>query len=142
MPATVFKKEAEFISALIWRFIVTGLLAGALGMLFSNGNVGASALFGVLVGAGISLLTLVGLQDRHVLRFDVHRSKHGWLRTMMLKPAPFGFKLPLTALAVAALFLLTWVSGSSKYALGLVYLAVLIGVGLTLGHALRRRFKK
>lgn len=142
MPATVFKKEAEFISALIWRFIVTGLLAGALGMLFSNGNVGASALFGVLVGAGISLLTLVGLQDRHVLRFDVHRSKHGWLRTMMLKPAPFGFKLPLTALAVAALFLLTWVSGPSKYALGLVYLAVLIGVGLTLGHALRRRFKK
>lgn len=142
MPATVFKTEAEFISALIWRFIVTGLLAGALGMLFSNGNVGASALFGVLVGAGISLLTLVGLQDRHVLRFDVHRSKHGWLRTMMLKPAPFGFKLPLTALAVAALFLLTWVSGSSKYALGLVYLAVLIGVGLTLGHALRRRLKK
>ena len=107
-------------------------------MLFSNGNVGASALF----GAGISLLTLVGLQDRHVLRFDVHRSKHGWLRTMMLKPAPFGFKLPLTALAVAALFLLTWVSGPSKYALGLVYLAVLIGVGQTLGHALRRRLKK
>lgn len=107
-------------------------------MLFSNGNVWASALF----GAGISLVTLVGLQDRHVLRFDVHRSKHGWLRTMMLKPAPFGFKLPLTALAVAALFLLTWVSGPSKYALGLVYLAVLIGVGLTLGHALRRRFKK
>lgn len=142
MPATVFKTEAEFISALIWRFIVTGLLAGALGMLFSNGNVWASALFGVLVGAGISLLTLVGLQDRHVLRFDVHRSKHGWLRTMMLKPAPFGFKLPLTALAVAALFLLTWVSGPSKYALGLVYLAVLIGVGLTLGHAFRRRFKK
>lgn len=60
----------------------------------------------------------------------------------MLKPVPFGFKLPLTALAVAALFLLTWVSGSSKYALGLVYLAVLIGVGLTLGHALRRRLKK
>lgn len=142
MPATVFKTEAEIISALIWRFIVTGLLAGALGMLFSNGNVWASALFGVLVGAGISLLTLVGLQDRHVLRFDVHRSKHGWLRTMMLKPAPFGFKLPLTALAVAALFLLTWVSGPSKYALGLVYLAVLIGVGLTLGHALRRRLKK
>lgn len=142
MPATVFKTEAEFISALIWRLIVTGLLAGALGMLFSNGNVWASALFGVLVGAGISLLTLVGLQDRHVLRFDVHRSKHGWLRTMMLNPAPFGFKLPLTALAVAALFLLTWVSGPSKYALGLVYLAVLIGVGLTLGHALRRRFKK
>lgn len=138
MPATVFKTEAEFISALIWRLIVTGLLAGALGMLFSNGNVWASALF----GAGISLLTLVGLQDRHVLRFDVHRSKHGWLRTMMLKPAPFGFKLPLTALAVAALFLLTWVSGPSMYALGLVYLAVLIGVGLTLGHALRRRFKK
>lgn len=136
MPATVFKTEAEFISALIWRLIVTGLLAGALGMLCSNGNVGASALF----GAGISLLTLVGLQDRHVLRFDVHRSKHGWLRTMMLNPAPFGFKLPLTALA--ALFLLTWVSGSSKYALGLVYLAVLIGVGQTLGHALRRRFKK
>lgn len=142
MPATVFKTEAEFISALIWRLIVTGLLAGALGMLFSNGNVWASALFGVLVGAEISLLTLVGLQDRHVLRFDVHRSKHGWLRTMMLKPAPFGFKLPLTALAVAALFLLTWVSGPSKYALGLVYLAVLIGVGQTLGHALRRRFKK
>lgn len=142
MPATVFKTEAEFISALIWRLIVTGLLAGALGMLFSNGNVWASALFGVLVGAGISLLTLVGLQDRHVLRFDVHRSKHGWLRTMMLKPAPFGFKLPLTALAVAALFLLTWVSGPSMYALGLVYLAVLIGVGLTLGHALRRRLKK
>lgn len=134
MPATVFKTEAEFISALIWRLIVTGLLAGALGMLFSNGNVWASALF----GAGISLLTLVGLQDRHVLRFDVHRSKHGWLRTMMLKPAPFGFKLPLTALAVAALFLL----GPSMYALGLVYLAVLIGVGLTLGHALRRRLKK
>lgn len=133
MPATVFMTEAEFISALIWRLIVTGLLAGALGMLFSNGNVWASALF----GAGISLLTLVGLQDRHVLRFDVHRSKHGWLRTMMLKPAPFGFKLPLTAL-----FLLTWVSGPSKYALGLVYLAVLIGVGLTLGHALRRRLKK
>ena len=142
MPEAVFKTEAEFISALIWRFIVTGLLAGALGMLFSNGNVWASALFGALFGAGISLLTLVGLQDRHVLRFDVHRSKHGWLRTMMLKPAPFGFKLPLTALAVAALFLLTWVSGPSKYALGLVYLAVLIGVGLTLGHALRRRFKK
>lgn len=58
MPATVFKTEAEFISALIWRLIVTGLLAGALGMLFSNGNVWASALF----GAGISLLTLVGLR--------------------------------------------------------------------------------
>lgn len=141
-PPTVFHTETEFISALIWRFVGLGLLAGALGLLLSNGEVWVSALFGILVGAGISLLTLVGLQDRYVLRFDVHRSKHGWLRTMMVKPEPFGFKLPMAALAVAALLVLTWVSGSPMYALGLVYLAALIGVGLALGHAIRRRRKK
>ena len=138
LPPTVYKSEEQLIKAFIARLVGLSVVAGLLGVVLADFNIALGVTMGLLVGAGISLLTLFGFTDRRICKFDTQHCKHGWLGVLLRKPATLGIVLPMAMLVVAALIALSCLSGTPMYSLGLVYLAVLICVGLALGKAIRR----
>lgn len=139
MPPTVYKSEEQLIKAFIARLVGLSVVAGLLGVVLADFNMALGVAMGLLVGVGLSLLTLFGFTDRQICKFDTQHCKHGWLGVLLHNPASLGIVLPMVMLAVAALIALSCLSGTPMYALSLVYLAAPVGIGLAIGRAIRRR---
>lgn len=142
LPPTIYKSEEELIKAFIARVVFMSLLAGLVGVLLANGNSVLGAIFGLLVGVGLSLLTLFGFTDRIICKFDTKHCRHSWLGVLFRQSVSLGLILPFAMLAVAALMVLSFLTGSPTLSLSIVYLIVIVSAGLALGKVIKRWLSK
>ena len=142
LPPTIYHTEEELVKALFSRWFWLSVVACGIGLLFSNGERGSGICFGLLVGTGLAFITLFGFTDRVIYQFDTKHCKRRWLGALLRHTLPFGFKLPLTCLALAVLIAIGWLSGSSALPLALLYLCAIVGLSLWIGKAIRRKWRK
>ena len=142
LPPTIYHTEEELVKALFSRWFWLSAVACGIGLLFSNGERGSGISFGLLAGTGLTFITLFGFTDRVIYQFDTKHCKRRWLGALLRHTLPFGFKLPLTCLALAVLIAIGWLSGSSALPLALLYLCAIVGLSLWIGKAIRRKWRK
>ena len=113
-----------------------------MGYIFSNRNAALSAGFGLCAGVALALLFTLHESGIVVLDFDTGACKSGLLRLLFGRRAFWGLIFPILLLGVAALMLLTMLSGSSAIAVSLLAVGAAIALGAAAGTAIRRRRKK
>lgn len=141
-PKVHYRTEGEFLRAMAFRFVLFTLLAGIVGYIFSNRSAAFSAGFGLCAGVALALLFTLHESGIVVLDFDTGACKSGLLRLLFGRRAFWGLTFPILLLGVAALMLLTMLSGSSAIAVSLLAVGAAIALGAAAGTAIRRRRKK
>ena len=142
VPKVHYRTEGEFLRAMAFRFVLFTLLAGIAGYIFSNRNAALSVGFGFCAGMALALLFTLHESGIVVLDFDTGTCKSGLLRLLFGRRAFWGLIFPILLLGVAALMLLTMLSGSSAIAVSLLAVGAAIALGAAVGTAIRRRRKK
>ena len=142
VPKVHYRTEGEFLRAMAFRFVLFTLLAGIVGYIFSNRNAAISAGFGLCAGVALALLFTLHEGGVVVFDFDTAACKSGLLRLLFGRRVFWGLIFPILLLGVAALMLLTMLSGSSAIAVSLLAVGAAIALGATVGTAIRRRRKK
>ena len=142
VPKVHYRTEGEFLRAMAFRFVLFTLLAGIVGYIFSNRNAAISAGFGLCAGVALALLFTLHEGGVVVFDFDTAACKSGLLRLLFGRRVFWGLIFPILLLGVAALMLLTMLSGSAAIAVSLLAVGAAIALGATVGTAIRRRRKK
>ena len=142
VPKVHYRTEGEFLRAMAFRFVLFTLLAGIVGYIFSNRSAAFSAGFGLCAGVALALLFTLHEGGVVVFDFDTAACKSGLLRLLFGRRVFWGLIFPILLLGVAALMLLTMLSGSSAIAVSLLAVGAAIALGATVGTAIRRRRKK
>ena len=142
VPKVHYRTEGEFLRAMAFRFVLFTLLAGIVGYIFSNRSAAFSAGFGLCAGVALALLFTLHESGIVVLDFDTGACKSGLLRLLFGRRSFWGLVFPILLLGVAALMLLTMLSGSSAIAVSLLAVGAAIALGAAAGTAIRRRRKK
>lgn len=142
VPKVHYRTEGEFLRAMAFRFVLFTLLAGIAGYIFSNRNATLSVGFGLCAGVALALLFTLHESGIVVFDFDTAACKSGLLRLLFGRRVFWGLIFPILLLGVAALMLLTMLSGSSAIAVSLLTVGAAIALGATVGTAIRRRRKK
>ena len=142
VPKVHYRTEGEFLRAMAFRFVLFTLLAGIVGYIFSNCSAAFSAGFGLCAGVALALLFTLHESGIVVLDFDTGACKSGLLRLLFGRRAFWGLTFPILLLGLAALMLLTVLSGSSAIAVSLLAVGAAIALGAAAGTAIRRRRKK
>ena len=142
VPKVHYRTEGEFLRAMAFRFVLFTLLAGIVGYIFSNRSAAFSAGFGLCAGVALALLFTLHESGIVVLDFDTGACKSGLLRLLFGRRAFWGLTFPILLLGLAALMLLTVLSGSSAIAVSLLAVGAAIALGAAAGTAIRRRRKK
>ncbi len=142
VPKVHYRTEGEFLRAMAFRFVLFTLLAGIVGYIFSNRSAAFSAGFGLCAGVALALLFTLHESGIVVLDFDTGACKSGLLRLLFGRRAFWGLTFPILLLGLAALMLLTVLSGSSAIAVSLLAVGAAIALGAVAGTAIRRRRKK
>ena len=142
VPKVHYRTEGEFLRAMAFRFVLFTLLAGIAGYIFSNRNAAISAGFGLCAGVALALLFTLHESGIVVFDFDTAACKSGLLRLLFGRRVFWGLIFPILLLGVAALMLLTMLSGSSAIAVSLLAVGAAIALGAAVGTAIRRRRKK
>ena len=142
VPKVHYRTEGEFLRAMAFRFVLFTLLAGIVGYIFSNCSAAFSAGFGLCAGVALALLFTLHEGGVVVFDFDTAACKSGLLRLLFGRRVFWGLIFPILLLGVAALMLLTMLSGSSAIAVSLLAVGAAIALGATVGTAIRRRRKK
>ena len=142
VPKVHYRTEGEFLRAMAFRFVLFTLLAGIVGYIFSNRSAAFSAGFGLCAGVALALLFTLHESGIVVLDFDTGACKSGLLRLLFGRRAFWGLTFPILLLGLAALMLLTVLSGSSAIAVSLLAVGAAIALGAAAGAAIRKRRKK
>ena len=142
VPKVHYRTEGEFLRAMAFRFVLFTLLAGIVGYIFSNCSAAFSAGFGLCAGVALALLFTLHEGGVVVFDFDTAACKSGLLRLLFGRRVFWGLIFPILLLGVAALMLLTMLSGSSAIAVSLLAVGAAIALGAAVGTAIRRRRKK
>ena len=141
VPKVRYRTEGEFLRAMAFRFVLFTLLAGIVGYIFSNRNAALSAGFGLCAGVALALLFTIRESGIVLFDFDTAACKSGLLRLLFGRRAFWGLIFPILLLGVAALMLLTMLSGSAAIAVSLLAVGAAIALGAAAGTAIRRRRK-
>ena len=136
-PPKIYATEKALVKTLLVRFVVLTVIGAALGNLVTNGDSALSALFGLLAGAALALMTALG--GNVVFRFDVNRCKSAPLRALAGNRGIWGAAVPAALLAGAALIALCCLSGSASIAVALGTVAAAAALGAWVGAAIRKR---